>query len=316
MSTQGFFKESTEQSRIKTRIVSKYFSAWAQVMVSASKTMRRNRIAFIDLFAGPGSYEDKVLSTPMRVLGAAAKNKTLREMLVTIFNDADPKHVHSLEATIASIPGLEQFEHIPQVSNIRVGDEVVNQLEEARLVPTLLFVDPWGYKGLSLRLINSVLRNWGSDCIVFFNYNRINSGLGNSMVREHMDALFGAARAETLRARLRPLKPVDRERAILNEIEEAFKEMEGRFFLSFRFWMETQKRISHHLLFVSKNFQGYHIMKEIMARESSSFDQGVPSFEYNPRACYELGRKSHRNADSTVGLVPSRSTFPAFLSRF
>jgi len=36
----------------------------------------------------------------------------------------------------------------------------------------------------------------------------------------------------------------------------------------------------------------------------------------DPRACYELGRKSHRNADSTVGLVPSRSTFPAFLSRY
>jgi enamine deaminase RidA (YjgF/YER057c/UK114 family) len=34
------------------------------------------------------------------------------------------------------------------------------------------------------------------------------------------------------------------------------------------------------------------------------------------RACYELGRKSHRNADSTVGLVPSRSLFPAFLSCF
>src|SRR5215208_1766133 len=35
-----------------------------------------------------------------------------------------------------------------------------------------------------------------------------------------------------------------------------------------------------------------------------------------PRACYELGQKSHRNADSTVGLVPSRSLFPAFLSPF
>jgi hypothetical protein len=34
------------------------------------------------------------------------------------------------------------------------------------------------------------------------------------------------------------------------------------------------------------------------------------------RACYELGRKSHRNADFTVSLVPSRSLFPAFLSRF
>jgi hypothetical protein len=35
-----------------------------------------------------------------------------------------------------------------------------------------------------------------------------------------------------------------------------------------------------------------------------------------PRACYELGRKLHRNADSTVGLIPLRSPFPAFLSRF
>jgi hypothetical protein len=39
-------------------------------------------------------------------------------------------------------------------------------------------------------------------------------------------------------------------------------------------------------------------------------------FGHTSRACYELGRKSHRNADSTVGLVPSRSPFPAFLSRF
>src|SRR5688500_1352763 len=52
MSTQHFFKESTEQSRIKTRIVSKYFSAWAQVMISATNRMRGDRIAFIDLFAG------------------------------------------------------------------------------------------------------------------------------------------------------------------------------------------------------------------------------------------------------------------------
>jgi hypothetical protein len=42
----------------------------------------------------------------------------------------------------------------------------------------------------------------------------------------------------------------------------------------------------------------------------------IEESDESPRGCYELGRKSHRNADSTVGLVPSRSTFPAFLSRF
>jgi hypothetical protein len=34
------------------------------------------------------------------------------------------------------------------------------------------------------------------------------------------------------------------------------------------------------------------------------------------RACYEPGRKPHRNADSTVALVPVRSPFPAFLRHF
>jgi hypothetical protein len=38
--------------------------------------------------------------------------------------------------------------------------------------------------------------------------------------------------------------------------------------------------------------------------------------ELGLRACYELGRKPHRNADSTSGLIPSRSPFSAFLSRF
>jgi len=42
----------------------------------------------------------------------------------------------------------------------------------------------------------------------------------------------------------------------------------------------------------------------------------LPAHLLNARACYELGQKSHRNADFTVSLVPSRSLFPAFLSRF
>ena len=192
------------------------------------------------------------------------------------------------------IPEIKQLKHRPQVSNLVVGDDVVDKLEEVKLVPTLLFVDPWGYKGLSLRLINSVLKNWGSDCIIFFNYDRINSGIHNPTVKEHMDALFGAVRAEKLRTRLRYLKSIDRERAILEEIAEAFREMDGKYFLSFRFSKEAQKRIGHHLLFVSKNFKGYDIMKDVMAKESSSTDQGVPSFEYNPRDYslrFELSRR-------------------------
>lgn len=285
MGIGSFFDESKEQSRIKTRIVSKYFFAWSRVIIPEVQKKGGIRLAYIDLFAGPGRYKDEVPSTPLHVLGSAVKDPALSNMLVAIFNDAHEPHARSLEEAIDSMPDIGKLRYEPRVGNYQVGPAIVERLEAIKMVPTLLFVDPWGYKGLSLRLINSVLRHWGSDCIVFFNYNRINSGINNPTVREHMDALFGVERARQLRARLQheQLRPLDRERVILKEIADAFRGTGGKFFLPFRFWMEDQKWISHHLLFVSKNFRGYHLMKEIMAPESSSEAQGVPSFEYNPR---------------------------------
>lgn len=282
MSDARFFKESKEQSRTKAEIVSKYFWAWAKVIVPTTKSRRGDRIAYIDLFAGPGRYEDGTKSTPLRVLWRAVQEPDLRSMLVAIFNDVDSDNVRSLQTVIESTCEFEQFRHKPQVLNNQVGDEIVARLEEIELVPTLFFVDPWGYKGLSLRLINSVLRNWGSDCIIFFNYNRIRMGLGNELVKEHIDALFGTERAERLRERLRGLVPGEAELTIVEEIAEALKEMGGRYVLPFRFRNERGSRTSHHLIFVSKHFRGYEIMKDIMSRESSAADQGVPSFEYNP----------------------------------
>src|SRR5215213_4523014 len=63
---------------------------------------------------------------------------------------------------------------------------------------------------------------------------------------------------------------------------------------------------------------GGHAYEEIN-RGAKGANYGWPAYEgpeSASRACYELGRKPHRNADYTVGLVPSRSPFPAFLSRF
>ncbi len=279
MCNPGFFEESKEQSRIKAEIVSKYFWVWAKVIVSASK----GRIAYIDLFAGPGRYKDGTKSTPLLVLWKAVGDSDLRKRLVTLFNDKDSENVRSLQTAIESTPEFEQFENKPQVLNNEVGDEIVAEFESMNMIPSLFFVDPWGYKGLSLRLINSVLKNWGSDCIIFFNYNRINMGLNNEFVKEHMDALFGKARAERLRERLEPLSLRERELEIVEELAKALKEMGGKYVLPFRFRDEKGNRASHHLVFVSKHFKGYEIMKEVMAKESSTADQGVPSLEYNPR---------------------------------
>jgi three-Cys-motif partner protein len=275
-----FFDEAVEQSAIKTAIVSKYFRAWAQVIIP-SVEKRDNRIAYIDLFCGPGRYKDGTNSTPIQILRAAARHPKLSQMLVTMFNDLDHENVASLQATIEATPEVKKLKHQPRVYNHEVGTEIAKQFEIMKMIPTFFFVDPWGYKGLSLKLINSVLQNWGCDCVFFFNYNRISMGLNNELVKEHMNALFGQNRAEALRTRLERLSGEHREVTIIEELSNALREMGGRYVLPFRFRNAAGNRTTHHLIFVSKHVRGYEIMKDVMARESSSTEQGVPSFEYN-----------------------------------
>jgi len=275
-----FFDEPREQSQIKARIIQKYFWAWAKVIIPTAK-QKDNRILYVDLFAGPGRYEDGTLSTPLLVLQRAVEDPDMRAMLVTLFNDRDSDNASRLQAAIDGLPGVEKLRHRPQVSNEIVGQEIAKKFEELPPIPTFFFVDPWGYKGLSLRLINSVLQNWGCDCVFFFNYNRINMGLNNAAVRDHMNALFGEARADNLRTELVGLNSVDREALILERLSESLKDMGTAYVLPFTFKNELGSRTSHHLVFATKHFKGYEIMKEIMAKESSEHEQGVASFEYS-----------------------------------
>lgn len=283
MSTETFFDESSPQSQVKSAIVAKYFDAWSKVVMKAQNRFHReNKIAYIDLFAGPGRYSDGTNSTPLLVLKKAIQDQELRQRLVTIFNDKDERNTDSLREAINELPSIETLKYRPQISTQEVGEKIVKGFEKMKLVPTLFFVDPWGYKGLSLRLVNSILKDWGCDCIFFFNYNRINMGLHNEAVRAHLNALFEEKRANKLRATLEPLTPEERELTIVEELCQAIRDSGPEYVLPFRFRDVRGTRTKHHLIFVSKHHKGYEIMKEIMAKESSDAPQGVANFEYNP----------------------------------
>lgn len=280
MTGSSFFDESREQSLVKAEIVAKYFWAWAKVIIPQAKK-RGTEIAYVDLFSGPGRYKDGSKSTPLLILERAINDPDVQNMLVTVFNDKDSNNTQSLQEAIDSLPDIGTLKNKPVILNSEVGEELVQQVEQIRSVPTLFFIDPWGYKGLSIRLIGSLIMSWGCDCIFFFNYNRINMGLNNLAVEEHMNSLFGEKRANKLREELELKDSDERELAIVEAICQALQEIGGKYPLPFRFKNADGNRTSHHLIFVSKHVRGYSIMKEIMAKESSNSKQRVASFEYN-----------------------------------
>lgn len=272
-----FFDERKDQSEIKARIVSKYFFVWARIVGVHSE-----RVAYIDLFAGPGRYKDGAMSTPLMVLEKVIAEPKLAKALVSFFNDQDEEASDSLLEEIRKLPGIDTLKYEPQVGTGDVGDDIAKFFNDTKMVPTFSFIDPFGYKGLSQNLVRGAIKDWGSDCVFFFNYNRINAGISNPGVAAHMDALFGAARAGALRKLLPTLSPALREAAILQALTDAIRELGGKYVLPFGFKNASGKRSSHYLVFVCKHERGYEIMKEIMAKESSTTDQGVPSFSYSP----------------------------------
>jgi three-Cys-motif partner protein len=240
------------------------------------------------------------------VLEQAVNDRDMRDSLVSIFNDINNNHSNALQNVIDSIPGIDKLKYKPAIHNVEVDDQIAESFEKLHLVPTFFFIDPWGFKGLSLRLVRSVLKDWGCDCIFFFNFNRINMGLTNRLVRHHMDDLFGEEKAEELKVVLQDAHGADREKKVLNSIIEALKDRGGQFVLPFCFKDDHGTRTSHYLIFVTKHFRGYEIMKSIMAKESTSCPQGVPSFMFDPhRQCNPVLFELERPLDSLKSLLRS-----------
>jgi hypothetical protein len=126
-----------------------------------------------------------------------------------------------------------------------------------------------------------------------------------------MNALFGPERANALRLALKGKMPDMREALILEAMSQALKEMGGQFVLPFLFKSPTGVRTSHSLVFVTKHFKGYEIMKDIMAKESSSAEQGSHHLPIRPRT------PRHRScSDSCVHWMTCEETYSRnFLAR-
>jgi three-Cys-motif partner protein len=129
--TGKFFSERSEQSQIKAAIVTDYFWQWAGFMVGQQKKYPQfgNKLQYIDLFAGPGRYEDGAKSTPLMILERASNDAEISARLCAIFNDKDETNTQSLEREIKALPGYTNLKNEPKIYRGEVGEEVSNSFK-------------------------------------------------------------------------------------------------------------------------------------------------------------------------------------------
>lgn len=277
-----FFTDQTIQSLTKARIVSKYFKAWAKILGDRARK-RNETIRYVDLFAGRGRYSDGSPSTPLLILQHVIDTPDLYGLFISRFNDADRETALALEQAIQGLAGLDKLKHQPTIHCTEVNDRIAEWFEARSYVATLTFIDPFGYAGVSARLIQATLKDDGSECIFFFNFNRVNAAIDNDCVEEHVKRLFDTTDAAALRDEFKGMNPYQREEAVIKKLAEVIKRKHAQHVLQFRFLNDDANRTSHYLVFATKNPLGAKIMKDIMAKESSWSEGSTPGYGCSPK---------------------------------
>lgn len=277
--TLDFFKARSAASERKTLIVLKYFASWCRVMLPR---VRGPRIGYIDFFAGPGIYEDGSKSTAIKIIDHALTDQRLIDKLAIWFNDKEKNFVDQLSANIAAVPGIAELKMQPTVTNISMDGDLIDLFKKRRDFPCFIFIDPWGYKGITLELIVSAVQNWGCDVLIFFNYSRINAAITNPAMVENINNLFGEDVANFLRAKVRHMKASTREILVMSEFYNAVRNHQGTFPIAYKV-RSAQGRTSHFMVFLSKHPLGYSIMKDVMHGESQIVIDGIADYCFDPR---------------------------------
>jgi three-Cys-motif partner protein len=280
-----FFEAQRTASAVKTKIVVDYFRPWANIMKFRT---RSGKIGYFDFFCGPGIYADGTESTPVQITRIVLGDERLCKTVRMLFEDKDPAAVESLARALESLDGYDRLEHKPILSK---GESARREIEEffrsKAIIPTLMFLDPFGYVGLTQQLIRAILKDWGCDVLFYLNFNRIIGALShpNPKIGAHMQALFGADRVREMRDMLgRHPDEAKREQVVVSAVRNALREGGGEYVLTFGFRNKAGK-LDHHLVFSTKNLDpAQKIMKGIMSRASSIIDaDGVGNFEFDAK---------------------------------
>ncbi|MGL4392863.1 MAG: three-Cys-motif partner protein TcmP [Fusobacteriaceae bacterium] len=259
--TDDFFDSQSENSHVKSDIVTKFFSTYFSII----STWHKGTIYYIDLFCGPGKYDDGHNSTPILLLNKILNNPTAHEKLQLVFNDSSKENYDKIKKHIEEHDVFSKLKLKPDFYNLSASEVNIDKYLNSK-TPVFSFVDPFGYKDVSVSLIEKLVKNSGSDVILFFNTKRLRMDAYKENVEQHLKLLFGE--------RLIHLREItntctkDKTKTIISLFSQNLREeminYNGKFFVfDFPFYSSDKNIISHNILLLTKNHKAITVMKGI-----------------------------------------------------
>lgn len=290
MSENTFFNNQTISSRVKAGIVSEYFPSYSKII---TKKFTPKFVRFIDLFSGPGKYEDGNESTPLLIARKCYSDPALKNLVRFIFNDN--LYSAKLEENFQKIFPEGSFKYKPHFGKGTVGNNVdidnflkkSTHEKERNQAPSVLFIDPFGYKGIKTEVLAKFLENWGNEAFIFLNTKRIQPAFENEKFEGIMRDLFPISFEKVRTDRRFQTTVSERLAFVVNSLADEFGLLlKGKVFhTAFKFQEEDAETTSHYILHITKGVKGYELIKTVyndFANVGTIFD-GINTYTFDPK---------------------------------
>lgn len=288
MKENSFFEKQTLSSKVKASIVSEYFPKYCSIII---RKHIPERIGYIDLFSGPGIYEDGNPSTPILIARNCLKDETLRSKVWMVFNDnvysEHLKENFTKEFPEGSFTFKPHFGHSTVGESQEINDFITQDTCKGRYneQPSVLFIDPFGYKGIETETLSKFLSYWGNELFIFINSKRINPALENDKFEQPMRCLFPNS-FDTVKIEIRKKRTVsERLQFIIDNLGKEYSALLNCqvYYTAFKFQEEDIETTSHFILHLTKNKRGFDLVKQIyndFANVGTIFD-GVNTYTFD-----------------------------------
>ena len=245
-----------DQTQGKHLVLQRYLNGWFPILGQSN-----DRLLFVDGFAGPGEYADGEQGSPLIALDCVRLQKNAGRLdgvnVICLFIEEDNERADHLRRVLdgRTVPDTESIV-ISGTFDANMT-EILDFVEQARstLVPSFVMIDPFGVKDVSMKLVERVLRNPKSECMISFMRESIRRWRNRPDWEKHLDGLFGTAEWRDART----MDEVCAMQFLHDLFEHQLKCNGAKFVVPFELWRGN--RHIYTLYFTSGHLKGCNLMK-------------------------------------------------------
>ncbi|OQB23828.1 MAG: hypothetical protein BWY11_01558 [Firmicutes bacterium ADurb.Bin182] len=251
-----FFWPYEEQTKMKHKVLVEYFKVWA------TKLGKYSVINFFDCHGGCGAYLDAdkpcwgssilVARTAQELYESQGRN--IRNVRIFVA-EIDHDNCENLTKVI---------EHCnpvcwPQVVEMAFEDAVMLDKKLYQEVPSLFFIDPFGFR-LNYSVLRKIRCNQRNELLINFMFDYVNRFLGLPELAGNFDTLFGCRDWREAIS----LDGSEREQKII-EIFRGQLKLLGKYVFPYKVSFYDKDRTYYYLFHVIDHYDGCSIMKSCFA---------------------------------------------------